>query len=228
MNNKCIVTFGKGHNFLKGVERLRSRCQELNIPFEGFTEYPVGCPTHEESPFAFKFFCIKECVKKGYKKILWLDSSVIIKTDLNDVFEDIEKRGYFFIRNWHSVGEYCHDKALKTLNITRDQSLTIPCMQGTNFGLNFDNEYIVIFFNKVLELSSDGITFPGPYSNSNCEASKDKRVAGHRHDQTALSVIALKHGLYKWYYDEHKWFIHDRDFVKNVSSTVIDKVMCDD
>ena len=125
MNNKCIVTFGKGHNFLKGVERLRSRCQELNIPFEGFTEYPVGCPTHEESPFAFKFFCIKECVKKGYKKILWLDSSVIIKTDLNDVFEDIEKRGYFFIRNWHSVGEYCHDKALKTLNITRDQSLTI-------------------------------------------------------------------------------------------------------
>jgi len=167
MNDKCVVTFGKGHNFLKGVERLKTRCKEINIPFEEFTEYPEGCPTHEESPFAFKFFCIRECVKKGYKKILWLDSSVIIKTDIKDIFEEIEKYGYFFIRNWHSVGEYCHDKALKTLNITRELSLTLPCMQGTNFGLNFNNELAVNFFNKVLELSTDGITFPGPYGNAN-------------------------------------------------------------
>jgi len=223
--SKCVVTFGKGHNFLKGVERLKTKCNELNVSFEGFTEYPEGCPAHEESPFAFKFFCIRECLKRGYKQILWLDSSVMIKKDLNSVFQIINDLGYFFIKNWHSVGHYCHDKALKTLNITREKSFEIPCLQGTNFGLNFDNTIAVEFFNTLLAYSVDGVTFPGPYGNANGEASKDKRVSGHRHDQIPMAVTALRLKMNVWYPAEHEWFMHDRDFVKNVASTVTDKIM---
>jgi len=227
MNGTCVVTFGKGHNFIKGVYRLKESCDNLGIAFIGFTEYPEGCPTHEESPFAFKFFCIRECLKKNYKRILWLDSSVVIKKDIRDVFEFIGKEGYFFIKNWHSIGHYCHDKALKTLNLNREESFNIPCLQGTNFGLNFDNETAVKFFNQLLAYSTDGITFPGPYGNKNGEASKDIRVSGHRHDQIPMSITALRLGMNKWFSDEHQWFIHDRDFVKSVASTVTDKIMSD-
>lgn len=223
----CVVTFGKGYNFERGVARLKQQCEELFIPFLGFTEYPTGCPTHEESPFAFKFFCIQEALKYGYKKILWLDTSVIIKRQINDIFERINDVGYFILYN-HDLGSFCSDKALKTLNITREESFNLPCMQGTNFGLNFTHANVRRFFDKIIQLATDGITFPGPHNNNNFKASKDIRVKGHRHDQTAMSVIALRCGMTDWIGGgELPWFIHDREFVKTVDgifneSTVVD------
>lgn len=223
MSDKCVVTFAKGFNFLKGLSRLEDKCKELNLSFEGFTEYPQGCPDHNTSPFAFKFFCINECLKKGYKKILWLDCSVIIKSNLDDVYRILDDQGYFFIKNWHSLGEYCHDKALEKLNLTRDESFSIPCLQGTNFGLNFNFDFSHKFLKKLIELSLDGITFPGPYDNKTGLASKDNRVAGHRHDQIAMSAAALHYNMNRWFTcGETPWFIHDRSYVKNVDSTVTD------
>ena len=216
----CIVSFGKNHNFQKGLKRLEQRCLELDIPFIGFTDYPVGCPTHEESPFAFKFFCIKDVLAKGYKKILWLDTSVIIKQPINDIFEHLNNLGYFFLLN-HDIGSFCHDKALITLGITRDESFKLPCLQGTNFGLNFNFKNSNIFLEKVIELSLDGITFPGPHNNNAFKASKDPRVKGHRHDQIAMSIVALRLNMMNWFTcGETPWFIHDRLFVKSVESTV--------
>ena len=229
INNKdyCVVTFGKNYNFVRGLERLKQRCAELNIPFFGFTDYPEDCPTHDSSPFAFKFFCIKEVLKTNHKKILWLDTSVIIKRPIDDIFEHLDKKGYFFLLN-HDLGSFCHDRALTTLGISREESFRLPCMQGTNFGLNFNFECVNVFFKKVLELSVDGITFPGPHNNNEFKASKDSRVKGHRHDQTAMSVVAIQQGMNEWLNcGETPWFIHDRAFVKNVESTVKEIDMCD-
>ena len=225
----CIVSFGKNHNFKRGLDRLESRINEIvSVPFFGFTDYPLNCLTHEISPFAFKFFCIQECYKNGYNNILWLDSSVKIKTDLVDIFKFMETEGYFFIKNWHSVGDYCHDKALKTLQITREQSFNIPSLQGTNFGLNLNHPTSRIFLEKLLHLSQDGVTFPGPHDNNNHAASHHPRVLGHRHEQTAMSVVALRLKMNKWFQNETTWFEHDRSYVKNVASTVTDVNMCEE
>lgn len=225
MNDFCVITFGKNYNFLKGVERLKERTAQLNIPFIGYTEYPKGCPEHEKSPYAFKFFCIKEAQKAGYSKILWLDTSVIINTPLNDVFDFIKKEGYFFIKNWHTVGDYCHDKALKTLNITRNQSFHIPCLQGTNFGLNLQQENASKFLDQMISYALDGITFPGPYTNDNNEASYHPKVLGHRHDQIAMSVASLRLNMNKWFPREDPWFYHDRDYVKNGVKTTVPNIV---
>ena len=220
MKDYCIVSFGKGHNFERGLERLKNRCDELDIPFVGFNNYPDGCPTHQESPFAFKFFCIREVLKQGYKKILWLDTSVIIKGDISDIYDSITKKGYFFI-HIHDLGTYCHDKALKTLGITREESFKMNCLQGTNFGLNFEFDCVRKFFHDMMLLAVDGITFPGPHNNNEHKASKDHRVRGHRHDQTAMSVVSIRNGMNHWTMGgEGPWFIHDREFVKSVASTV--------
>ena len=231
MDRNCIVSFGKGYNFEKGLERLGRNVENLlRIPFFGYSTYPAGCPTHQESPFAFKFFCIREVSKMAFDNILWLDSCIVIKNNLQDVFQLMSSNGYFCIKNWHSIGEYCHDKALHTLGITREQSLKLPCIQGTNFGLNFRYAKSRILLDEMIRLSLDGITFPGPYTNENHMASMDNRVAGHRHDQIAMSVVLLKMGMEKWFAcGEHPWFIHDRAFVKgNINSTVTDIRMCNE
>lgn len=221
-SDRCVVSFAKGHSFEKGLERLKEQCSNIDEHFFGFTEYPDNCPTHQESPFAFKFFCIKEVLNKGFKKILWLDTSVIIKTNLGEVFDIIENLGYFFIYN-HDLGSFCHDKALSTLGITREESFNLSCLQGTNFGLNFNMQSAQRFLDEIINFALDGVTFPGPHNNLNHKASKDHRVKGHRHDQTAMSVVALRNNMMNWQTrGETPWFVHDRSFVKNVESTVED------
>ena len=99
MSNCCITSFAKGHNFHRGLLRLEKFTNDIvKVPFVGFTEYPIGCPTHQDSPFAFKFFCIEECRKLGYTSILWLDTSVVIKNNLQEIFDYIQTNGYFFIK----------------------------------------------------------------------------------------------------------------------------------
>jgi lipopolysaccharide biosynthesis glycosyltransferase len=220
---KCIVSFGKNYNFEKGIDRLEKNIRDISdVPFFGYKEYPKDSPTHEESPFSFKFYCINECIQKGYSHILWLDSSVIIKNPIDDVFKLIDNLGYFFVANSHNVGQYCHDRALKTLNITREESFRLWSLQGTNFGLNMNIEICQKFLNKMLEYSKDGITFVGPHNNDNKFASQDQRVLGHRHEQTAMSVEAIRLNMINWKASEKEWFIHDREYVKNVISTVSD------
>ena len=229
MNDRCIVTFGKGHNFERGVDRLRDNVEKLvGVPFIGFKDYPIGSPTHQESPFAFKFFCIRDVLGMGFKNILWLDSCVIVKNDLFDVFRLMSQMGYFIIRNWHTMGEYCHDKALETLHVTREESLKMPCIQGTNFGLNFNDDRCQKLLGEMIRLSLDGITFPGPYNNANHMASFDYRVAGHRHDQTAMSAVLMRMGMSNWINQYEIWFTHDRKYVKDVESTVTDVRMSND
>jgi hypothetical protein len=164
----CIVSLGINYNFEKGIDRLEKNIKDIyDIPFFGYKTYPKGSPTHQECPFAFKFYCIRECFEKGFTNILWLDSSVIIKKKLDDVFYNIEKNGYFFVKNNHSIGEYCHDKALHTLNISRELLFNKWSLQGTNFGLNMSNNSSIVFLEKMFEYSKDGITFLGPHNNNN-------------------------------------------------------------
>ena len=216
-DDRCVVSFGRGYNFERGLVRLEEGVRKFsNVPFFGYREYPAGCPPHEESPYAFKYFCIKECYDKGFRNIIWCDASVVIQQSLEDLFSIIEIRGYYFVKYGDSMGEWCHDRALTTLGITRDKSMELPMIVATNFGLNLNKSYPKRLLNKMMELAVDGITFPGSYTNAEEMCSKHPRVLGHRHDQTALSVISTRCGMMECDTNESKpWFIHDREYVKD-------------
>lgn len=222
MKNICITSFAKGYNFNRGLTRLEKMVQTtVKVPFLGFTEYPVNCPTHEEVPYAFKYFCIDECKKMGYDGVLWLDACIIIKNNLTTIFQIMDKYGYFFIKNWHSMGQYTHDKCLQVFNITREDSFFIPCVQGTNFGLNFNFENSCVYHQRMLEYAKEGTTFKGSFDNTKQQCSKDPRVSGHRGDQSAMSIVAQQLAMVNWCAtEEHAWFIHDRKFVKDVPTTL--------
>ena len=64
-------------------------------------------------------------------------------------------------------------------------------------GLDFQNEKANKFLDRLLELADDGVTFPGAWNNKDGSVSSDSRVLGHRHDQTAASVVSIQLGM-KW------------------------------
>lgn len=205
---QCVVNVAAGkiaHFFLAGQARQSEALD--NVGFTGdkiyWRDYPLSSPPHTEVPYSFKPHALSHARDLGYDLALWLDASVMPIKPIDFYFDQIDREGHVIIENvspapggrtWNT-GEWCRDEALQTLGITREESFSIPHPSAGILGLNFNNDRANKFLNQWLSLSEDGITFQGPWTNENSEASPDPRVLGHRHDQTAAGVIAHRLGM---------------------------------
>jgi hypothetical protein len=210
-------------DFARGIERIRqdlARCRFSGAFLAWDKDYPAGCPTNREVPFAFKPFCFREAKAQAFEAVLWLDSSIKIRKPIDVLFELIREDGYLIFQGSHSVGEYCKDDALLPLGIGREESFAIPCCSASVLGLNLKDGRAQEFLLRWLELACDGVTFPGAKWSGvrgwPQTVSSDPRVKGHRHDQTAASVIALKLGMNNWQSKSffHDYFENERQYVR--------------
>ncbi|MEM8805109.1 MAG: hypothetical protein AAGF01_03565 [Cyanobacteria bacterium P01_G01_bin.38] len=118
------------------------------------------------------------------------------------------------------MGTYCKDEALETLRISRSESFELPSCWSCVLGLDLDHPRAAEFLQTWKEKAADRITFPGPKWSGAYGwpkiASQDPRGKGHRHDQTAASVIAYKLGMKDWKTKElfDEFFENDRYFVR--------------
>jgi hypothetical protein len=213
----CVISLGvntrmpPGHpdatfqNYSRGIARMRAGLSRVGYMGEFLAwdqHYPDGSPTQLEAPFAFKPFCFAVAQTRGHRLVLWLDAGIRIRRSLDPFFESIQRRGYLLFSDQHSVGEYCKDAALESLGITREESFAIPSCWAAAVGLDVESPKAVEFLRQWKQRAADGVTFPGPKWSGvkgwPQTASRDPRVKGHRHDQTAASVIAHQLGMNEW------------------------------
>ena len=205
--NAAIVTVANGGSYPAKAEKLKQEAKKLEpgIPvYAWINSYPPGSPTHQQAPYAFKFHAIQEVRNKGHDCILWLDSSQLPIRPFQKMFDYMEEQGWYFQPNGYDIGTWCKDEALKPLGITREEAFGIPDLTGCIFGLNMENETARKFFDRMMELAADGVTFPGPWKNINGSCSPDKRVLGHRHDQAAMSVVRVQMEM-DWRWSLEPW-----------------------
>jgi hypothetical protein len=173
-----------------------------------FKQLPPGSPAHLDNPYAFKIYAIEEAIKLAYTHILWADSSVVAVRSVEPIWSKINNEGYWLSRNRleHTCGEWTSDAALPILGTTREEAFKIPQTAGTAFGVNISHPTGKKFFEELKRLERAG-AFKGPWVNDHGEASEDRRVKGHRHDQTAASVVAhqmkLKLTVQPAYFSDH-------------------------
>lgn len=158
-----------------------------------YTDWPPGCPPHLERPYAFKAYAINDVLLKHKPRyILWADSSVVAIRNLSPLWELIARQGYWFSDNYtNNCGSWTCDSALEPLGITREESFNIPQIAATSFGLDMESKKGKIFFDEYFRLAQ-GNAFCGPWVN---DGNSDPRVVGHRHDQSAASVIVWRNNL---------------------------------
>ncbi len=207
---RCVISLGvnspqpPGHpkiisqNYAKGIQIIKNDLLRFNFMGDFLywcDRYPVGSPKIYQSFGGFKPYCFQEAIDQNYQLILYFDSSIRLRQSINPIFDQIKEKGFIIYQENHSVGEYCSDDALRTLDITRDESFTMPSCRTNIIGLNMQDEKARKFLNIWREKASDGITFSGAKWG---KVSNDPRVKGHRYDQTAASVIALKLGMTPW------------------------------
>lgn len=148
---------------------------------KGIKSYP-----HAEMPYQFKTAMIQQALEMGYERIIWLDSSMIIKKDLTPLFD--HWTGLTFFHNLgHDLYKYISDDAIRKLYVSEHSLVNIPQVWGGAFVMNFmENQsnprYV---FERIKEYSLNG-------SFRNGTSTRNGFIA-HRHDQAVMSVIV--HGI---------------------------------
>lgn len=202
MSKRCIVNVATGR-FVKGQQRLIMNRHTLQCPVLCWTDVmPPKSPSHLDVPFAFKAWAIAAAIERGCTSILWADACILPISPLEPLWERIEQDGYWISRNGWTNAEWTAENVRWKLGVTQEENEQIPHVVATSFGLCVDKPVGKNIFEEYLSLAQNG-SFCGPWWNSNhpeystragahpCGGSK---VRGHRHDQTALSVIAHKQG----------------------------------
>lgn len=239
---RTVVCVATTERYRRGMNRLQAsiiRIDHLKYDWQMYDSLPSSWPSHEDKPYAFKTYALKQAVKEGAELVLWCDACVLPIRSLEPLWERIEREGYWFARNGWTNYQWTADSAYRDLfnaeeiKSSRDLSeydgaedvwladarkvnKSIPHVVATSFGLNLKSDIGKAFLDEYCRLASETRAFCGPWINtkatkaawaqrgvSNPNLTIDDRqapcgpadVLGHRHDQTAASVIAWRLGM---------------------------------
>ena len=178
----CVIIYSSFNmHYPDGLRRLVKLVK--NSDFKGHIIYHIGgWPDLEEGslrlahvPQTWKPCCFKEAQKMGYKRILWLDCSIIPLVSLNTIFKMIEDKGYFTVANYHSVGAYCNEEAAAFFGFTLEETNHLLSCQSCFIGVDLTCENGRQIVDMFYRAAQDKYAFYTP-----------------RLDQTVLSLILHK------------------------------------
>jgi hypothetical protein len=192
----AILSVGVDSWYPRGIDRLRRAAERIGFPAADVLtwrdEYPPGSPSHQIVLYGFKAFAFEEAKRRGYDQAIWMDASCWPIRPLDELVLEIGFEGYAFFNSGWRTGQWCSDRALPLLGITREESFAIPMIAATCMGVDLQSEPGEIFLREFSAHARD-TSFNGPATNELRQASADARVLGHRYDQTAASVIVHRH-----------------------------------
>ncbi len=189
----ATLCYAKGKWFPMGMQRLRKSLDTFKLARTDYfwlDELPPHCPTHQQSPYAFKYFALEHARSNAHRFGWWLDSSLVMVGGHDRILSHTLAHGIYLSRfRSYTVGQYTSDEALEKLKVSRDEAMTIPMVDANTILLDFNHPAARELLTAMLELAQQPGLFAGPWTNEDNAISKDPRVLGHRHDQSVLSVI---------------------------------------
>ncbi len=218
---RAVVSVATG-SYVRGLDRLTEWCALNGVDYVTFRDrLPEGSPTHQDVPYAFKAFALA-AASTACDTLLWCDSSVVPIRSLEPLWERIERDGYWIANNGWTNYEWTADSAYPDLftfpppeyaqsgdmDVLRGLNKQIPHVVATSFGVSLKHPTGRAIFEEYYRLASKTKAFCGPWTNDNYRIEPTdpnswkpgernspcgpSDVRGHRHDQTALSVIAMR------------------------------------
>ena len=150
----------------------------------------IGSPSHQESPYAFKYHSILEAHRRGYPIVIWCDSCLTLQKTIFPWIESIKEVGVYLQHDesW-SCGMWSNDTALSYFGVSRDDAMNIPSVYASAMAFDFRHPRTRQFLARWKDALDAGC-FRGNWTNKNNTESQDPRCRGHRHDQTCAELVA--------------------------------------
>lgn len=206
-----VVTDAVASGYMAGQLRMLQSLEKFH--WEGGVlfyrnEYPPGSPTHAKQPYAFKLHALREAIRLGYERLLWLDSVAWFLHDPRPLLVHVETTGHLLLHGGDTAGQWCSDEVLQAEGLDREELLKVPLVGGSCYGLDLTRERTNAFWQQWNRWMDSGRFAGWAINDINAAAvrrglgdrptgpvSPDPRVMGHKHDETAASVIAHRLGM---------------------------------
>jgi hypothetical protein len=167
---------------------------------------PFGAPEDViEDGYDYTAYCAKPFVlaaarNDGADIAILADASFYAIRSIQPLIRHIAQVGYYLCNNGYKVGEWSSDRCLSRMGIEREKTWNMREVSSYCVGLNFADGRCTELLHRWCGYASDRLTIPGPHTNSYGRhegrnkgfVSHSHLVAGHRHDQTVLSVLAAR------------------------------------
>lgn len=198
LTQACITSVANGY-FVDGLNRLDKAIWETNQGMKRVwwrDKWPPGSPSHRECNYAFKGYALEHAVNSGdVRFLIWADSSIVPLRRLDPILEIAAEQGAWVSNNGFTNYQWTQDSAYKTLfphldlEPAREMNKTIKHVVAGFFVLDLHHQTGAWMYSEFVRLAKSGC-FHGPHSNDGSIGPPD--VLGHRHCQSALSVIAWR------------------------------------
>lgn len=184
----CSVAFNSdafGSVYIEQQNRLKESLNKIyknpNL-FFWTNEYPNNSKIHFDSTYGFKVHAIQQCLNNGYKKIIWLDTAMIVNDNIDFLFE------------LSPVCAVMDTTILKNVTMNKvKQYYNIDCdgwflCGGSLFSFDFEKQKTIDVFNFWKE--SEKLGFFGNQIDESAGLQQ-----GHRWDETMMSISLYKNNL---------------------------------
>ncbi len=209
--NVIITTVAIGGHYPRAAARLIERFNAVSPGYQiqaWVNTLPPGAPKdvivdgYDYTAYCAKPFALEYARKCGATQAILLDASFFPIRPIMPMVEHIQRAGYYLCKNDFKVGEWSSDDCLRRMDVTREEAFRMEEISSYCVGVDFTQEW-----HKGREMLEDWMdaarqgAFPGPHTATGHPGrnpgfvSTDARVKGHRHDQTALSIIANRLGM---------------------------------
>ena len=148
--------------------------------------------SHGECQYGFKVDACFKALERGYDRVLWLDSQVVVVAPLGLVWRWLDEHPMLQLKDEWNLGEWTNDFALGVFGVTRDEALKMPLSWTKVVGIDLRSKEGTGFLDRWRSLRDAG-AFNGPWHALDTDA--DPRFRGHRHDQSCASWLAWDMGL---------------------------------
>lgn len=207
----CCVAHGAHYPRL--AARLIERFNAVSPGYEiqaWVNTLPPGAPKDvivngvDYTGYTSKPFALEYARQYGADVAILLDAAFFPIRQIQPLVEHIQRNGYYLCRNGFKVGEWTSDKMLDHFDVSREKAFGMEEISSYCVGLDFTGSVGDDRNGEMLEdwlrSARDGV-FPGPHTATGQPGrnpgfvSTDPRVKGHRHDQSALSLICNRLGM---------------------------------
>lgn len=185
----CTLAFGDKYKWRLG--RFKETLENTNPDVRLFSwedRMPDGAKPFNDSMYGFKPHAIQIARDSGYKKIFWIDCTVVVqdKLDYYDQFTE-EHGGVLAVQDDNKLTGFCSNKALQYLGLNRSYLTDKHLVGGSLYYFDFNVHKCQQIFDLWMKSEQDGMF-------GSMVEQCGERLQGHRSDETMMSLALYSSG----------------------------------
>lgn len=142
----------------------------------------------QKSLYGFKPHAIQKAIDYGFKKVIWLDPSVLPSITLDYLFNALDESPVIVRKGEHPLADMTNQKAMNWFGVTKEDIKDVKHIGGTVYGFNFHNQKAVDVFHLWKKAEEEGIF-----------GTQDDFMAGHWADESCMALSLFKNGIEQYW-----------------------------